>query len=66
MSLSQLPKILEKGVAYRASSFFEEQLTAFEVSTKGTYKTEQESVKNKWHLHLVNSVALEFSKANKQ
>ena len=31
VSLTQLPAILEKGVAYKASTFFEEQLTAFEV-----------------------------------
>ena len=31
VSLAQLPNILEKGVPYRASTFFEEQLTAFEV-----------------------------------
>ena len=31
MSLSQLSGILERGAAYKASSFFEEQLTAFEV-----------------------------------
>ena len=32
ISLSQLPEILEKGATYKASMFFEEQLTAFEVS----------------------------------
>lgn len=31
ISLSQLPDILEKGSTYKASLFFEEQLTAFEV-----------------------------------
>ena len=31
MSLAQLPGILEQGRHYRASTFFEEQLTAFEV-----------------------------------
>ena len=31
MSLAQLPAILEKGATYKASTFFEEQLTAFEV-----------------------------------
>lgn len=34
ISLSQLPGILEKGQTYRASTFFEEQLTAFEVWLK--------------------------------
>lgn len=34
ISLSQLPNILEKNVQYNASSFFEEQLTAFEVWLK--------------------------------
>ena len=31
MALAQLPTILEKGQIYKASTFFEEQLTAFEV-----------------------------------
>lgn len=31
VSLAQLPAILEKGAPYKASTFFEEQLTAFEV-----------------------------------
>lgn len=31
MSLAQLPAILDKGATYKASTFFEEQLTAFEV-----------------------------------
>ena len=34
ISLSQLPNILERNVQYNASSFFEEQLTAFEVWLK--------------------------------
>ena len=34
MSLSQLPDILEQGATYQASSFFEEQLTAFDVWLK--------------------------------
>ena len=34
ISLSQLPNILERHVQYNASSFFEEQLTAFEVWLK--------------------------------
>lgn len=34
MSLAQLPDILEKGMPYKASTFFEEQLTAFEVWLK--------------------------------
>lgn len=31
VSLAQLPSILDKGATYKASTFFEEQLTAFEV-----------------------------------
>ena len=34
ISLSQLPNILERSAQYNASSFFEEQLTAFEVWLK--------------------------------
>ena len=34
ISLSQLPNILERSTQYNASSFFEEQLTAFEVWLK--------------------------------
>ena len=34
ISLSQLPNILDRNVQYNASSFFEEQLTAFEVWLK--------------------------------
>ena len=34
ISLSQLPNILERNAQYNASSFFEEQLTAFEVWLK--------------------------------
>ena len=34
MALSQLPSILENDTPYRASTFFEEQLTAFEVWLK--------------------------------
>jgi hypothetical protein len=34
MALSQLPSILESDASYKASTFFEEQLTAFEVWLK--------------------------------